>query len=168
MEIMSRSLTFALSTWFALCLFSGTQAGAQMMTRPDALSPGPLAPGLLPFGPTDREPEGGVSVVGWVEDGADGPVLRVAVTPEGDARLVTDPGIVATPVSRPGLAFETPLPATLTEPGTGYWTETRYLDLPFARRDGRPIALEVDYAWCLVDAQCFYGRKSLTVATRAP
>ena len=53
-------------------------------------------------------------------------------------------------------------------------TERDYFDppatirLPFVSTDDQPVQLLVEYAYCFVDFQCFFGEAELTVATVVP
>jgi hypothetical protein len=77
---------------------------------------------------------------------------------------VADPGITVTPTARPGLAWGTALPYRKVEPQVDYFTPPATLRLPFTSSDREPIELLVEYAWCVVDFQCFFGEETLTVA----
>jgi hypothetical protein len=37
--------------------------------------------------------------------------------------------------------------------------------LPFSATDHEPVELLIEYAYCVVDYQCFFGEETLTVAT---
>jgi hypothetical protein len=110
----------------------------------------------------------GVQIDGWVERGADGPAVVVAVRPRGGVKLVADPGITVTPTERPGVRWRGPLPLRKVEPGQGYFTPPATVRLPFTASDDQPLELRVEYAYCVVDFQCFLGEKTLSVATKAP
>ncbi len=110
----------------------------------------------------------GVQIDGWVERGPDGPAVVVAVAPRGGVRLVADPGITVTPVQRPGVQWRGPLPQRKIEPGVDYFTPPATVRLPFTSSDDGPVELRVEYAYCVVDFQCFLGEETLSVATRAP
>lgn len=112
--------------------------------------------------------ENGVRVDGWVETGPDGQELVVVIEPEGEIKLVADPGITVTPTERSGVEWLTPLPHHYVDAGTDYFVPPATVRLPFRASDGQPIELRVDYAYCLVDFQCFFGEETLTVATTAP
>ncbi len=92
----------------------------------------------------------------------------VAVAPRGGVRLVADPGITVTPVQRPGVQWRGPLPQRKIEPGVDYFTPPATVRLPFTSSDDGPVELRVEYAYCVVDFQCFLGEETLSVATRAP
>jgi hypothetical protein len=107
----------------------------------------------------------GVQIDGWVERGPDGPAVVVAVAPRGGARLVADPGITVTPTERPGVRWRGPLPERRVEPGVDYLTPPATVRLPFTVSDDRPVELKVEYAYCVVDFQCYLGEETLSVAT---
>ena len=107
----------------------------------------------------------GVRVDGWVERGPDGPAVVVAVAPRGGVKLVADPGITVTPTERPGVQWRGPLPERKVERGLDYFTPPATLRLPLAATDGGPVELRVEYAYCVVDFQCFLGEATLSVAT---
>ena len=109
----------------------------------------------------------GVRIEGWVEHGPDGQAVVVAVAPRGGVKLVADPGITVTPTERPGIRWLVPLPERKVEPGHDYFTPPATVRLPFTASDDRPVELRVEYAYCVVDFQCFLGEKTLTVATGA-
>lgn len=109
--------------------------------------------------------QNGVAVEGWVEDGPGGPELVVRIEPQGEIKLIADPGITVTPKARPGIAWLIDLPYRRVEPGTDYLAPPATVRLPFAASDQEPVELLVEYAYCVVDYQCFFGEETLTVAT---
>ena len=110
----------------------------------------------------------GVTVEGWVEDGPAGAELVVRIAPRGEVKLIADPGITVTPRARPGIAWLTELPYRRVDPATDYFTPPATVRLPFTASDDQPVELLVEYAYCVVDFQCFFGEETLTVATGAP
>ena len=106
----------------------------------------------------------GVEIDAWTETGPEGSEIVVVVAPRGATKLVADPGITVTPTARPGLAWGTALPYRKVEPAVEYFTPPATLRLPFTSRDREPVELLVEYAWCVVDFQCFFGEETLTVA----
>ena len=110
----------------------------------------------------------GVTVEGWVENGPAGAELVVMLEPRGRIKLIADPGITVTPTPRPGIAWLTELPYRRIDPQTDYFTPPATVRLPFSANDAEPVELLVEYAYCLVDFQCFFGEETLTVATRMP
>ena len=107
----------------------------------------------------------GVRVDGWVEHGPEGAELVVVVEPRGAIKLIADPGITVTPTARPGVAWQTALPYRRIDPAIQYFTPPATLRLPFTASDDQPVELLVEYAYCVVDFQCFFGEETLTVAT---
>jgi len=108
----------------------------------------------------------GVEIEAWPESGPEGPEIVVVVAPRGATKLVADPGITVTPSIRPGIAWRAPLPYRKVDPALDYFTPPATLRLPFTGSDGGPVDLLVEYAYCVVDFQCFFGEETLTVATR--
>ena len=152
--------------WAAILLVglaSGTAAAGQAVGAAET----PLDQLIEKFNAGAPEHDG-VQVDGWVERGPDGPAVVVAVAPRGGVRLVADPGITVTPVQRPGVQWRGPLPQRKVEPGVDYFTPPATVRLPFTSSDDRPVELRVEYAYCVVDFQCFLGEETLSVATRAP
>lgn len=110
----------------------------------------------------------GVKVDAWVEAGPDGSEIVVVVEPEGAVKLVADPGITVTPTERAGVEWLVPLPHHYVDAAMDYFVPPATVRLPFRASDDRPVDLLVEYAYCLVDFQCFFGEQTMTVATRAP
>jgi hypothetical protein len=106
----------------------------------------------------------GVQIEAWPETGPEGPEIVVVVTPRGPTKLVADPGITVTPSARPGLTWRTPLPYRKVEPGIDYLEPPATLRLPFTSSDQEPVELLIEYAYCVVDFQCFFGEETLRVA----
>ena len=73
-----------------------------------------------------------------------------------------------TPTVRAGVEWRTPLPHRMVDPAIDYFIPPATLRLPFTSSDHEPVELLVEYAWCVVDFQCFFGEQTLTVATRLP
>jgi hypothetical protein len=117
-----------------------------------------------------RAPErpGAVRLDAWVESGDAGREVVVLVMPEGEAKLVADPGITVTPAARLGVEWQLPLPHRMVDPGRDYFDPPAVLRLPFTSADDQPLQLLVEYAYCFVDFQCFLGEAELTVATALP
>lgn len=115
------------------------------------------------------QPEGEVRLEAWVESGADGPqVVVVRIEPQGRTKLISDPGITVTPRERAGIRWLVPVPYRHVDPGIDYFSGPASVRLPFAADDERPLELHVEYAWCLIDYQCFFGEETLSVATHMP
>ena len=58
----------------------------------------------------------GVTVEGWVERGPAGAELVVRLEPQGEIKLIADPGITVTPRPRPGVAWLTGCPIARSTP----------------------------------------------------
>jgi hypothetical protein len=132
-------------------------------------SPAPSLEELLQrFEAGEPERPGSVRLEAWVEAGDAGREVVVTVVPEGKAKLVADPGITVTPAARRGVDWQLPLPYRLVDAGRDYFEPPAMVRLPFVSADDRPIRLLVEYAYCVVDYQCFFGEEELTVATAVP
>jgi hypothetical protein len=136
-----------------------------------AQSAGKAAPGLeqLIERFNARVPEqDGVQIDAWTEIGPVGSELVIVIAPRGQTKLVADPGITVTPTARAGVEWRTPLPHRKVDPAIDYFTPPATLRLPFTSSDHQPLELLIEYAWCVVDFQCFFGEQTLTVAIRLP
>lgn len=109
--------------------------------------------------------QNGVAIEGWVEDGPGGSELVVRLEPLGEVKLIADPGITITPKARPGVAWLTDLPYRQVDAEIEYFAPPATVRLPFSASDQGPVELLVEYAYCVVDYQCFFGEETLTVAT---
>jgi hypothetical protein len=123
---------------------------------------------LQQFDARAPEPRGSVRLDAWVETGDAGKELVIVVIPEGDTKLVADPGITVTPAARIGVEWHLPLPHRMVDTERDYFDPPAMVRLPFTSTDDQPLQLLVEYAWCFVDFQCFFGEQELTVATTAP
>jgi len=123
---------------------------------------------LQQFDAQAPEAPGGVHIDAWIETHDAGKEVVVVVTPEGNTKLVADPGITVTPASRLGVAWQGPLPRRMVDPEREYLDPPAMVRLPFTIDDEQPVQLLVEYAYCLVDYQCFFGEEELTVATVVP
>lgn len=133
---------------------------------PAAADPlGQLLERAAPGGPTAAE---AVIVHGWIERGGTHPEVVVQLRAEPPARLVADPGITVGATPRDGLAWLISLPHHVFESGRAYFDDGAVVRLPFVAEDGHPIALQIDYAWCLTDLICLFGEAEVVVSTRAP
>ena len=90
------------------------------------------------------------------------------VVPEGETKLVADPGITVTPAARLGVDWQLPLPHRMVDTERDYFDPPATIRLPFTSADDQPLQLLVEYAYCFVDFQCFFGEAELTVATAVP
>ncbi|MGF1562233.1 MAG: hypothetical protein ACFB3T_08655 [Geminicoccaceae bacterium] len=106
-----------------------------------------------------------VTVEAWVTREGEAAELTVALTPNGDYKLVADPGIEVAPLPRDGVAFGQELPVRKTDAAVEYWQTPTFVSLPFTVRDSQPIRVQIDYAYCQVMSMCFFGAAELDVAT---
>jgi hypothetical protein len=123
---------------------------------------------LQSFQESAPQPEAEVRLDAWVEAGADGPEVVVRIEPEGRTKLIADPGITITPSEREGLRWRTAVPHRHVDPTIEYFPGPAALRMPFTVDDQQPIELRVEYAYCVVDYQCFFGEETLSIATRLP
>ena len=91
----------------------------------------------------------------------------IVLEPQGEFKLVADPGITVTPTAQPGVEWLVPLPYRYVDPDTSYFIPPAALRLPFRADAGQPLELLVEYAYCVVDYPCFFGEELLTVAARS-
>ncbi len=114
--------------------------------------------------------EAEVQIDAWVEHAEeDGQPhhMMITVLPGGDTRLNADPGITVTPVDQIGIEWQTPLPHRHLDHSIDYFKPPATLRLPFTASDDQPVELLVEYAYCFVDFQCFFGEEELTVTMSA-
>ena len=111
-----------------------------------------------------RPTNGSVHVDAWTETGRGSDALVVVVEPRGEFKLIADPGITVTPTARPGVEWLVPLPYRHVDSELQYFTPPASLRLPFRASEDQPLEILVEYAYCVVDYQCFFGEQTLTVA----
>ena len=109
---------------------------------------------------------GSVELDAWIELGPERDEVVVVVEPRGEFKLVADPGITVTPTEQPGVEWLVPLPHRLVDPEIQYFTPPASVRLPFRANGAAPLEILVEYAYCVVDYQCFFGEEILTVAAR--
>ena len=109
---------------------------------------------------------GSVELDAWIEAGPEQSEVVVVLEPQGDFKLVADPGITVTPAEQPGVEWLVPLPHRHTDAETQYFTPPATVRLPFRADGEQPLEILVEYAYCVVDYQCFFGEEVLTVAAR--
>jgi len=143
------------------------QSGPTVAAPPASAAPS-LEELLQQFDAGDPERPGGVRLDAWVESGDAGREVVVTVVPQGETKLVADPGITVTPAARLGVEWQLPLPHRMVDTGRDYFDPPAVLRLPFTSADDQPLQLLVEYAYCFVDFQCFFGEAELTVATALP
>lgn len=146
-------------------VFAATAAAAQTGADPAA---GPALDQLLDrFDADEPESQGSVRLDAWVEGPGDEREVVVVVEPEGRTKLVADPGITVSAAEQPGVEWRVPLPHRLVDPEREYFVPPAAVRLPFSAENGQPIQIVVEYAYCVVDFQCFFGEEALTVANVA-
>ena len=144
-------------------------AGVPALANPTAGEAPTLDRLLQQFRGNAPQTEGEVRLEAWVENSANGPqVVVVRIEPEGETKLIADPGITVTPRERAGVRWLVPLPYRHVDPTIDYFSGPAALRLPFAADDRQPVELHVEYAWCVLDYQCFFGEQTLSVATHLP
>jgi len=149
--------------WSAICVLVMVPALAQ-----SAETAGPALKQLIERFNAGAPELDGVEIDAWTESGPEGSELVIVIAPRGETKLVADPGIIVTPTARAGVEWRTPLPHRKIDPAIDYFTPPATLRLPFTSSDHQPLEFLVEYAWCVVDFQCFFGEQTLTVATRLP
>ena len=118
------------------------------------------------FNAGSRQTDGSVRLDAWIEAGRESDVLVVVLEPQGEFKLVADPGITVTPTEQPGVEWLVPLPHRHVDADTPYFTPPASLRLPFRATHEQPLEILVEYAYCVVEYQCFFGEEVLTVAAR--
>ena len=110
--------------------------------------------------------EADVQIDAWFEPGS-GPdkadEIVISILPEGETKLNADPGITVTPADQPGIDWQLPLPHRHQDFSITYFKPPAEIRMPFNGRVGQPVELHVEYAYCLVDYQCFFGEETLRV-----
>jgi hypothetical protein len=150
-------------------MLAALPAPAEQVSRQPQASRAPSLDALLQqFDARAVEPQGSVRLDAWVESGDAGKEVVVMLAPEGETRLVADPGITVTPAARLGVDWLLPLPHRMVDVERDYFDPPAMIRLPFTSTDDQPLQLLVEYAYCFVDFQCFFGEAELTVATAVP
>jgi hypothetical protein len=111
-----------------------------------------------------RQTKGSVRLDAWIEGGPERSEVVVVLEPQGEFKLVADPGITVTPTAQPGVEWLVPLPYRLVDTESPYFTPPASVRLPFKGDAGQPLEILVEYAYCVVDYQCFFGEKLLKVS----
>ena len=109
---------------------------------------------------------GSVHLEAWIEPGLERDQVVVVVEPLGHFKLVADPGITVTPSPLPGVEWLVPLPHRVVDSETQYLSPPATVRLPFRGHGEAPVEILVEYAYCVVDYQCFFGEELLTVSAR--
>ena len=107
-----------------------------------------------------------VDLDAWIETGATHDEVVIVLEPRGAFKLVADPGITVTPTEQPGVEWLVPLPYRQVDPESLYFTPPAAVRLPFRAEAAAPLEILVEYAYCLVEYQCFFGEEVLTVSAR--
>jgi hypothetical protein len=133
----------------------------------DEIAPAPDLDRLIEqFDAGAPQAEGSVQLDAWIEAGAERDEVVVVLEPQGAFKLVADPGITITPTAQPGVEWLVPLPYRHVDPESQYFTPPASVRLPFRADGEQPLEILVEYAYCVVDYQCFFGEEFLTVAAR--
>lgn len=110
--------------------------------------------------------EAEVRVDAWV-DRAEGDdeqdEVVITVLPEGETKLNADPGITVTPGDPATVDWGVPLPHRHQDFSIVYFEPPATIRLPFKASANQPVDILVEYAYCLVDYQCFFGEENLRV-----
>ena len=115
--------------------------------------------------------EAEVEIEAWVEpgNGAGRPdEVVITVLPEGETKLNADPGITVTPAEHADIEWQIPLPHRHQDTSITYFTPPAEIRMPFKAGAGAPIEILVEYAYCVVDYQCFFGEETLSVVQASP
>ena len=110
--------------------------------------------------------EAEVRIDAWVEPGdGEGQPDEMVITllPEGETRLNADPGITVTPADQVGIDWRVPLPHRHMDQSISYFESPAMVRMPFTASDDQPVEVLVEYAYCFVDYQCFFGEETLKV-----
>ncbi len=111
--------------------------------------------------------EAEVKIDAWVEpgDGNGQPdEMVITILPEGQTKLNADPGITITPADQVGIEWQVTLPHRHQDQTITYFEPPAMIRMPFTASDNQPAEILVEYAYCVVDYQCFFGEETLTVA----
>lgn len=108
-------------------------------------------------------PVGRVTLDAWVEPRGEGQELVIVLEPEGETKLNADPGITVTPGQDVAVTWQVPVPHRQIDTSIAYFEPPATVRLPFTGGGGAPIEVLVEYAYCVVDYQCFFGEETLRV-----
>ncbi|MEM8947937.1 MAG: hypothetical protein AAGC99_01265 [Pseudomonadota bacterium] len=107
--------------------------------------------------------EADVTIDAWIEPGdGEASTLVITLQPDGDTKLNADPGITVTPADQ-GLDWQLALPHRHQDMSTTYFNPPATVEMPFSGVIGQPVEVLVEYAYCFVDYQCFFGEETLRV-----
>jgi hypothetical protein len=105
-----------------------------------------------------------LTIAASVEAAPAGQAVVITLSPAGSTRLIADPGVTVTVTATPGVTWQVALPYRAVDTAREYFAPPLTLRLPFQAAAPATLELELDYAYCVVDAQCFFGEERLTVA----
>jgi hypothetical protein len=141
--------------------------GASVAGAAQEVAPSPELDRLIEqFNAGARQTAGSVQLDAWIEGNPERSEVVVVLEPQGKFKLVADPGITITPTPQPGVEWLVPLPYRQVDPDIPYFSPPAAVRLPFRADTEQPLELLVEYAYCVVDYQCFFGEELLTVAAR--
>jgi hypothetical protein len=151
----------------ALALAALSQASPAAAAGGAGGAAGPSLEALIEKFRSDAPPvEAEVRIDAWVEPGVGegAPDLMViTILPEGKTRLNADPGITVTPLDQTGVDWQVPLPYRHQDRTIGYFEPPAMVRMPFTASGDQPVDMLVEYAYCLVDYQCFFGEENVRV-----
>lgn len=110
---------------------------------------------------------GSVRIDGRLERDGARVELVVTLTPEGEARLVADPGVQLTPRAGPAGPWAATGLVERVEPSTGYFAGPVELRVPVVPGAAGTALADLAYAWCLVDRVCLLGEAEVAVPLAA-
>ena len=152
-------------------VFLGFLAAIGMVTAASAQTAKPSLEELIQqFQSEEPVREAEVTLDAWIERGEnDGQPHNLVITlqPDGDTRLNADPGITVTPADQ-GLDWQQALPHRHQDFSIPYFEPPATITMPFTGTIGQPVEVLVEYAYCFVDFQCFFGEETLRVDMKAP
>ncbi len=148
--------------FFALAMAPTLPAQAQTSTAPAAGGPS-LEELIQKFHSDAPQREADVRIDAWIEPGAgEDSTLVITLQPDGDTKLNADPGITVTPADQ-GLDWSLALPHRHQDLSVTYFDPPATIEMPFTGKIGQPVEVLVEYAYCFVDFQCFFGEETLRV-----
>ena len=154
--------------FFALAMAPTLPAWAQTSTAPAAggatVAGGPSLEELIQQFHSDApQREADVRIDAWIEPGeGEASTLVITLQSDGDTKLNADPGITVTPADQ-GLDWQLSLPHRHQDLSITYFDPPATIEMPFTGRIGQPVEVLVEYAYCFVDFQCFFGEETLRV-----
>lgn len=107
-----------------------------------------------------------VQIDAWIESAEqDGKpnTFVITIQPGGDTKLNADPGVTVTPADQ-GLNWQHALPHRHVDGTKMYFDPPATIAMPFTGTIGQPVEVLVEYAYCFVDFQCFFGEETLRVS----